>query len=112
MEFIRIDPMNLIDNQPYNSIIFTLSVGQKNKIGIVNCVKSTDYLQESLRMTEALKKVGHHYFQETHFGPNQHRLLNLQNQFDSGCNKLIELLKSTKTLLRYNYCLCNKYKSC
>ena len=31
MEFIRIDPMDLIDDQPYNSIIFTFSVGRKNK---------------------------------------------------------------------------------
>ena len=31
MEFIRIDPMDLIDEQPYNSIIFTFSVSRENK---------------------------------------------------------------------------------
>ena len=32
MEFIRMDPGDLIDKQPYNSIIFTLSVNKKIKI--------------------------------------------------------------------------------
>ena len=112
MEFIRIDPMDLIDNQPYNSIIFTFSVGRKITIRLNSFKSSSNFLQEALRMTEALIKIGHHYFQETQFGPNQYGLLNIQNQFADGCDQLIKLIKATNTFLHFNYCLCNTFKSC
>ena len=99
MEFIRIDPMHLIDDQPYNSIIF-------------NSAHSNDCLQKSLEMTESLQKIAHHYFQETRFGPNQYRLLDFQNQFHHGCDQLIKLLKATKIHLHFNYCLCNTFNTC
>ena len=112
MEFIRIDPMDLIDDQPYNSIIFTFSVGRKIKIRLNSFKSSSDFLQEALRMTKALHKIGHHNFQETRFGPNQYGLLNIQNQFADGCDQLIKLLKATNTFLHFNHCLCNTFKSC
>ena len=62
MEFIRMDRIDLIDNQPYNSIIF-------------NSTNSNDTLQEALQMTESLHQIAHHYFRETQFGPNQYRLV-------------------------------------
>ena len=99
MEFIRMDPMDLIDDQPYNSIIF-------------NSENSNDSLEKSLQMTEALQTIAHHYFRQTQFGPNQYRLLDFQNQFDDGCDKLTKLLKTTQILLRFNYCLCNTYNTC
>ena len=99
MEFIRMDPMDLIDDQPYNSIIF-------------NSENSNDSLEKSLQMTEALQTIAHHYFRQTQFGPNQYRLLDFQNQFDDGCDKLTKLLKATQVLLRFNYRLCNTFKTC
>ena len=46
MEFIRMDPMDLIDDQPYNSIIF-------------NSTNSNDTLQKALQMTESLQQIAH-----------------------------------------------------
>ena len=112
MEFIRMDPGDLIDKQPYNSIIFTLSVNKKIKIFLNSFQSSNSFLQEALRMAEALHKIGHHNFQETQFGPNQYGLLNIQNQFSDGCDQLIKLLKTTNTFLLFNHCLCNTFKSC
>ena len=52
MEFIRMNPMDLIDDQPYNSIIF-------------NSENSNDSLEKALQMTEALQNIAHHYFRGT-----------------------------------------------
>ena len=63
-------------------------------------------------MAISLQTIGNHYFEETHFGPQQHRLLSIQNQFNNGCDHIIRLLKATQTFLRYNFCLCNTFNSC
>ena len=54
-------------------------------------------------MAISLQTIGNHYFEETHFGPQQHRLLSIQNQFNNGCDHIIRLLKATQTFLCYNF---------
>ena len=111
MEFIRVDPTDLIEDQPYNNIIFSISVRVIIST-VLNLIKFNDEVAKAIQMTDSLQKIACHFFEEVHFGSNQHRFLTIQNQFNSGCEQLINLLKATKRFLHFNYCLCNSINSC
>ena len=111
MEFIRVDPTDLIEDQPYNNIIFSISV-RIIIATVFNFIQFNDEVVKAIQMTDSLQKIAHHFFKEMYFGPSQHRFLTIQNQFNSGCEQLINLLKATKTFLHFNYCLCNTINSC
>lgn len=101
MEFLRVDPTDLIDDEPYNKIIFSCH----------NAIEGEN-IDRALQITNALREIGDHFFQSAKFGPNRQRFFIIQDQFNSGCDQLIYLLKATKTFLQNNYCLCNKLNSC
>ena len=63
---------------------------------------------KALEMTFALKQIAQYYFNEAEVGsPYISTLIEIDYQFNSGCEDMVRILRALKNKLRYNFCFCN-----
>ena len=64
-------------------------------------------------MTLALQRIAQYYFNEAEVGsPYISTLMEIDYQFNAGCDDLIKLLRAMKNSLRYDICICQTINSC
>ena len=72
-----------------------------------------DYINRAMQMTLDLQKIAKHYFHKVQLGsPNATRFMEIEQQFQTGCEQMKTLLRALKNKLLYNRCFCNTLRSC
>ena len=64
-------------------------------------------------MTLALQRIAQYYFNEAEVAsPYISVLMEIDYQFNAGCDDLIKLFRAVKNDLQYEICICNTINSC
>ena len=122
-EYIRVDPSDLVLDEPYNNVIFQqmvriISLSDFYLIKGSNTFSSDEEYAEALvvkalEMALALRHIAQYYFNEAEVGsPYISILIEIDYQFISACEDLIKIFRALKHKLRYNYCFCNTINTC
>ena len=119
---IRVHPDDLVNDEPYNIIIFQPPVRYFIESFCIFKISNTfatdeeyaDHLVLSaLQMSLALQRIAQYYFNEAEVAsPYISTLMEIDYLFSNGCDDLIKLLRAVKNDLRYNICICNTINSC
>ena len=121
-DYIRVDPDDLINDEPYNIIIFQPPVRLNRWYFLYFQISNTyatdeeyaEYLvKNTLQMSLALQRIAQYYFNEAEVGsPYISTLMEIDYQFNAGCDDLIKLLRAVKNSLKYDICICETINSC
>ena len=72
-----------------------------------------DLIEKALEMTYSLKRIGQYYFNEAEYrSPYISSLIEIDYEFNDGCDHMIKILNALKNQLQFNHCMCNKFDTC